>query len=166
MIYFLLFEFSNLVVLLALFSQIKLGEDDKSFSFSSPKEFTIADIEFRTEGGSLLDNTILKMLTGLNEGDKIQIPGEQISKAIPPFRSIRHSSLYPTKKRGLSDEGYLSPAESICMGNKSAAASGCVRCICIKESCLYLKMRIVLSNYLTNNFASVLLAAAILFSFA
>ncbi len=78
----LLVVFIMLSVSAVSFSQIKLGEDDNTFSFSAPKEFTIADIEFRTESGSLLDNTILKMLTGLNEGDKVMVPGEQITKAI------------------------------------------------------------------------------------
>lgn len=63
-------------------AQIKLGEEILEINYSAPKEFTIADVSFKTSGGSLLDNTILKMLTGLNEGEKIMVPGEQISKAI------------------------------------------------------------------------------------
>jgi hypothetical protein len=62
--------------------QVVLGGNDNEINFAEPKEYTIAGVEFRTKTGSTLDNTILKMLTGLNEGDKIMIPGEQISKAI------------------------------------------------------------------------------------
>lgn len=58
------------------------GNNPTEISYSEPKEYTIAGVEFRTATGSTLDNTILKMLTGLNEGDKIVVPGEVISKAI------------------------------------------------------------------------------------
>lgn len=58
------------------------GNNPTEISYAEPKEYTIAGVEFRTATGSTLDNTILKMLTGLNEGDKIMVPGEVISKAI------------------------------------------------------------------------------------
>lgn len=73
--------FAILLFSVSLPAQIQLG-GNQEFDFANPKEYTIAGVEFKTKTGSTLDNTILKMLTGLNEGDKIQIPGEQISKAI------------------------------------------------------------------------------------
>lgn len=66
----------------SLHAQVSLGSDPLIFDYSNPKEYTIAAVEFQTRSGSSLDNTILKMLTGLNEGDKIMVPGDAISKAI------------------------------------------------------------------------------------
>jgi outer membrane protein insertion porin family len=63
-------------------AQVVLGEGLESISYGSPKEFEIASIDFQTKTGSNLDKSILKLLMGIKEGDKIEIPGYQISKAI------------------------------------------------------------------------------------
>lgn len=78
-----LIVFFLLIGLQSMQAQVFLGGNNPAeISYSEPKEYTIAGVEFRTATGSTLDNTILKMLTGLNEGDKIMVPGDVISKAI------------------------------------------------------------------------------------
>ncbi len=78
-----LIGFLCLINLSSLRAQVFLGGSNPAeISYSEPKEYTISGVEFRTASGSTLDNTILKMLTGLNEGDKIMVPGDAISKAI------------------------------------------------------------------------------------
>lgn len=78
-----LIVFFLLIGLQSMQAQVFLGGNNPAeVSYSEPKEYTIAGVEFRTATGSTLDNTILKMLTGLNEGDKIMVPGDVISKAI------------------------------------------------------------------------------------
>ena len=51
-----------------------------SVNYSSPKEYEIADIQ--VTGIKFMDNTALISLSGLRVGDKIKIPGEDISFAI------------------------------------------------------------------------------------
>jgi outer membrane protein insertion porin family len=51
-----------------------------SINYSSPKEYEIADIQ--VSGVEFMDNTALISLSGLRVGDKIKIPGEDISYAI------------------------------------------------------------------------------------
>lgn len=51
-----------------------------SINYSSPKEYEIADIQ--VSGIEFMDNTALISLSGLRVGDKIKIPGEDISFAI------------------------------------------------------------------------------------
>jgi len=63
-------------------AQVLTG-DTSLINYSNPKEYEIASIEFQTRvAGSNLDQNILKMLTGLSEGEKIEIPGGKISSAI------------------------------------------------------------------------------------
>lgn len=49
-------------------------------SYANPKEYTIADI--KVTGLSVLDESALVSLTGLKIGDKIKVPGDEISGAI------------------------------------------------------------------------------------
>ncbi len=51
-----------------------------SINYSSPKEYEIAGIE--VQGVEFLDNNALISLSGLKVGDKIKIPGDEISTAI------------------------------------------------------------------------------------
>ena len=68
------------------FAQIVFGRNNQSsdkglsINYSSPKEYEIADIEVK--GVQFLDNTALISLSGLRVGDKIKIPGDEISLAI------------------------------------------------------------------------------------
>ena len=73
-------------ILLLLFSiaaffgkaQISLGEDQ--IDYANPKEYNIASIMI--EGTQSLDQNAVKLLSGLNIGDKIMVPGDEISDAI------------------------------------------------------------------------------------
>ncbi|MFY0600366.1 MAG: outer membrane protein assembly factor BamA [Cyclobacteriaceae bacterium] len=73
-------------------------EQGLSINYSSPKEFEIADIEVK--GVEFLDNNALISLSGLRVGDKIKIPGENISSAIKKLWKqgiIGNVSIYANK---------------------------------------------------------------------
>lgn len=76
--------FSGIVVLMLsycyVFSQITLSEDLSKINYSNPQEYEIGAI---TVSGVLnYDNAVLITLSGLSVGDKIKVPGEEITKAI------------------------------------------------------------------------------------
>lgn len=77
---FLLFCF--LVSKQIVFAQVIPDNNPIGISYSAPKEYEIADITFKTKDNSNLDQNILRLLSGLNKGDKIMIPGDRISGAI------------------------------------------------------------------------------------
>jgi outer membrane protein insertion porin family len=54
--------------------------DSTQINFSAPREYTIADIQFLDADN--VNHQVLKLVTGLTVGDKIQVPGEKISDAI------------------------------------------------------------------------------------
>lgn len=62
------------------FSQITLSDDLSKISYASPVEYEIAGIT--VSGIQYLDNNVLITLSGLTVGDKVKIPGDDISKAI------------------------------------------------------------------------------------
>jgi outer membrane protein insertion porin family len=69
------------------YGQIRYGQNRRanssnelSVNYSSPKEYEIAEIT--VEGIQFLDNNALISLSGLKVGDKIKIPGDEISQAI------------------------------------------------------------------------------------
>ena len=62
-----------------LFSQINLGED-LEIDYANPKSYEIAGIT--VFGVKYLDNNALILLSGLSIGDRIEIPGKEITKAI------------------------------------------------------------------------------------
>lgn len=62
------------------FSQINIGSDLADIDYLTPKEYEIGGIT--VTGVQFLDNNMLIMLSGLNVGDKITIPGDKISAAI------------------------------------------------------------------------------------
>ena len=74
------------LVSVASFAQVVFGKTQKtdqgglSINYSSPKEYEVADIEVR--GVQFLDNNALISLSGLRVGDKIKIPGDEVSTAI------------------------------------------------------------------------------------
>ncbi len=49
-------------------------------NYASPKEYEIGGIE--VTGTKYLDKSVLKLLSGLTVGDRIMVPGDQVSKAI------------------------------------------------------------------------------------
>lgn len=62
-------------------SQIAIGNDDEfSLDYNKPKQYEIGGIT--VSGIKFLDNYALIKLTGLEVGDKIQVPGDKISGAI------------------------------------------------------------------------------------
>ena len=68
-----LFCFNNLV------AQIIIG-DDVVIDYANPVEYELGGITI--SGVQFLDNNILIMLSGLTVGEKITIPGDEISNAI------------------------------------------------------------------------------------
>ena len=58
----------------------KSTEKQVSVNYSNPKSYEIADI--KVEGVEFLDNNALISLSGLKVGDKIKIPGDEVSTAI------------------------------------------------------------------------------------
>lgn len=63
-----------------LYGQNRRTNTGPSINYSSPKEYEIAGIE--VQGAQFLDNNALISLSGLKVGDKIKIPGDEISTAI------------------------------------------------------------------------------------
>ncbi|MES2566348.1 MAG: outer membrane protein assembly factor BamA [Bacteroidota bacterium] len=80
------FKYSLLIFLLAFaqlsFSQIAPIELNTSemLDWAKPKEFTIAGIE--VECSEYTDKNIIRLLSGISYGEKVQIPGDKISEAI------------------------------------------------------------------------------------
>ena len=79
-----------LIIIQATFSysQLIFGQNrqnqqpsnELNVNYSNPREYVIADIEVR--GVQFLDDNVLISLSGLKVGDKIKIPGDDISTAI------------------------------------------------------------------------------------
>ncbi len=67
------------VLIVSARAQISIGDLDK-IDYAYPKEYEIGGIT--VTGVKYLDNNVLIMLSGLSVGDQINIPGEEISKAI------------------------------------------------------------------------------------
>ncbi|HEV7231852.1 MAG TPA: hypothetical protein VGO45_11015, partial [Bacteroidia bacterium] len=56
------------------------AQDSTQINFNTPREYSIANISF--EDADNVNHQVLKLVTGLTDGDKITIPGEKISEAI------------------------------------------------------------------------------------
>ena len=72
-----------------------------SINYSSPKEYEIAGIEVK--GVQYLDNNALISLSGLRVGDKIKVPGDEITTAIKKLWKqgiIGNISIYASKVEG------------------------------------------------------------------
>jgi len=65
---------------LKLNAQVLIDDDLKVFDYTKPTEYTIGGIT--VSGTQKFDPNVIIMISGLNVGDKIIIPGEQISNAI------------------------------------------------------------------------------------
>ncbi len=61
-------------------AQISLGGDSAVIDYANPKEYEIGGIT--VQGVQYLDPSVLIMLTGLKVGDRIKVPGEEITAAI------------------------------------------------------------------------------------
>ncbi|MCB0804770.1 MAG: BamA/TamA family outer membrane protein [Bacteroidales bacterium] len=71
--------FILLVGVFGLQAQVNLG-GDLDFDYGNPKMYEIGGIT--VTGVKYLDNSALVMLSGLSVGDRINIPGEEVSRAI------------------------------------------------------------------------------------
>ena len=60
--------------------QIQIGSDLSTFDYSKPLEYEIGGIT--VEGIKYLDNNVLIMLSGLTVGEKIRVPGDNITDAL------------------------------------------------------------------------------------
>lgn len=74
-----------LYILLLLFpvitnAQFSLNEGLDGVSYANPKEYEIGGIT--VSGAEYFNETAVKRLAGINVGDKIQVPGDKITKAI------------------------------------------------------------------------------------
>ncbi len=59
--------------------QIQIGSDLSAFDYSKPQEYEIGGIT--VEGIKYLDNNVLIMLSGLTVGEKVRVPGDNITDA-------------------------------------------------------------------------------------
>ncbi|MEM7298314.1 MAG: POTRA domain-containing protein [Bacteroidota bacterium] len=98
-----------LIILISIeetYGQVVFGRDQSpssglSINYSSPKEYEIADIEVR--GVQYLDNNALISLSGLRVGDKIKVPGDEITTAIKKLWNqgiIGNVAIYAAKVEG------------------------------------------------------------------
>lgn len=76
----ILFFLSILAFSSAAQEVVKLGGDSTDIDFSTPKEYIIGGVT--VVGAEHLDNGVLILLSGLANGDKVQVPGEKFSTAI------------------------------------------------------------------------------------
>ena len=105
-------KYFTLLFLLTLckvnFAQIVPNEtnSDNKLDWSKPKEYTIAGIEI--ECSEFTDKNIVRLLSGISYGDKIQIPGDKISEAI---KNLWKQSLFEDVKiylvKTIGNEAFL-----------------------------------------------------------
>ncbi len=76
----ILFFFSIIAFSINAQEVTQLGGDSTDIDFSTPKEYVIGGVV--VEGADHLDKGVLILLSGLANGDKVQVPGEKFSTAI------------------------------------------------------------------------------------
>lgn len=84
-----------------VFGQQGNANSDPGINYSSPREYTIEAIEVK--GIQFLDNNALVSMSGLRVGDKIKIPGDEVSQAIKRLWKqgiIGNVSIYASKIEG------------------------------------------------------------------
>jgi len=79
----LLFIFLAILGNINVFSQVVSDSTNFSINYDNPKIYTLAGIE--VTGIRYLDTEVLKNLAGLNIGDEITIPGDQITTALRKY---------------------------------------------------------------------------------
>ena len=62
------------------FAQIQIGDDLSEIDYSRPTDYEIGGIV--VEGAKYVDASMLSMIAGLRVGDKVTIPGDDISLGI------------------------------------------------------------------------------------
>lgn len=82
------------------------SNDVEQLDWSKPKEYTISGIEI--ECSEYTDKNIVRLLSGINYGDKVQIPGDKIAEAI---KNLWKQSLFEDVKiylvKTIGDEAFL-----------------------------------------------------------
>jgi len=82
------------------------SNDVEQLDWSKPKEYTISGIEI--ECSEYTDKNIVRLLSGINYGDKIQIPGDKIAEAI---KNLWKQSLFEDVKiylvKTIGEEAFL-----------------------------------------------------------
>ncbi len=88
-------------------AQLKIGGDTTGkIDYANPKEYIIAEIN--VTGAEHMDQNVLKLISGLSVGDKLEVPGDKITDAIKNiwkqglFEDVK---IYATKIEG--DKIYL-----------------------------------------------------------
>lgn len=61
-------------------AQIVLGGDTSQISYANPREYEVGEVT--VSGIQYMDVNVLKMIAGIDKGDKFQVPGDRISLAI------------------------------------------------------------------------------------
>ena len=61
-------------------AQINIGDDVSKINYERPVDYIIGGIE--VEGIKYLDKNVIVMLSQIEVGERVQVPGEKISKAI------------------------------------------------------------------------------------
>jgi len=69
--------------LLILISILKTGFSQEQINYENPQEYEIA--ELKVSGIKYLDKSTLVQISGLQEGQKIMIPGDEITNAVKKF---------------------------------------------------------------------------------
>ncbi|MBU2915595.1 MULTISPECIES: BamA/OMP85 family outer membrane protein [Reichenbachiella] len=100
--------FILLITCTGAFGQIRYGnygrtksENTVRINYSNPKEYTIAEIQ--VVGAEYLDHIALTSISGLKVGDKVKIPGDDITQAIKKLWKqglIGNVEIYATKVEG------------------------------------------------------------------
>jgi outer membrane protein insertion porin family len=85
---------------------VDINTETASLDWSKPKEYTVAGIE--VECSEFTDKNIVRLLSGITYGDKIQIPGDKISEAI---KNLWKQSLFEDVKiflvKTIGNEAFL-----------------------------------------------------------
>lgn len=68
------------MLVVTLQAQIRVGADNNDFDYTTPREYEIGGIT--VTGTEYLDPNILVMISGLQVGSTIKVPGEEITEAI------------------------------------------------------------------------------------
>ena len=97
------------------FSQILLESSQTSdpIDWAKPKEYTLAAVE--VDCSQYTDKNIVRLLSGLTPGDKIQIPGDKISEAI---KNLWKQSLFELQEEGYCQKYRLSDHSLLLLSNR------------------------------------------------
>ena len=99
LVVFILGAYSASAQILGGARSISSSLPEVSFSYSDPKEYTIADIQ--VTGSQFYDGTSMINISGLQVGDKIKVPGDAIGAAIRKIMNqgiLDEVLIYATKR--------------------------------------------------------------------